>query len=482
MLRIFLSCFFLTAVSLLWTGVSSASEATKPNIIYILLDDAGYGDLACYGQEKFPTPNIDRLAAEGMKFTDHYSGSTVCAPTRCCLMTGVHTGHSYVRGNREVQPEGQAAMPADIVTIPRLLAQAGYRSGAFGKWGLGAPGSTSDPAKHFDWFYGYNCQRQAHNYYPNHLWQNFERVPLDGKTYTATLIGDEALQFIRDHHTQPFFAYLPVTIPHAAMHAPESYMEPFREKFPQFEDKIGKYSSGPQVRNPIAAFAAMMTLMDEQVGQILDLLKELEIDDHTLVMVTSDNGPHQEGGHDPDFFNSNGPLKGYKRDLYEGGIRTFLLARWPGKIPAGSTSHLVSAHWDMLPTFCQLAGVEPPAEIDGISMLPTLLGDGASQQAHEYLYWEFYERGGRRAVRFGDWKAIQQNLNHDPDAPVELYDLSSDLGEERDVSAAHPELVAQAQDYFHAAHEPSPFWSFGEQAGGKQAKGKQKQGKRAAAK
>lgn len=444
-----------------WTAPrATAAETSQPNIVYILLDDAGYGDLSCYGQNLFRTPNIDRLAAEGMKFTQHYSGSTVCAPTRCCLMTGVHTGHSYVRGNREVQPEGQAAMPADIVTIPRLLKQAGYVTGAFGKWGLGAPGSPSDPARHFDLFYGYNCQREAHTYYPDHLWRNFKRVELDGETYSATLIGNEALEFIRTNQNRPFYAFLPVTIPHAAMHAPESYVAPFRRKFPQFEDKIGKYR-GPEVRNPVAAFAGMMTLVDEQVGQILDLLKQLDLDDNTLVMLTSDNGPHQEGGHDPKFFNSNGPLKGHKRDLYEGGIRAPLVARWPGHIPAGSISHHTSAHWDMLPTFCELAGIKPPKSIDGISMVAELTGNSDKQPQHEYLYWEFYERGGKRAVRFGDWKAVQLNVNKSLESPIELYHLPTDVGEENNVAAQHVDLVARAKRYFQAAHEPSPFWTFG---------------------
>jgi arylsulfatase A-like enzyme len=460
--------FCLFAVCLLpLISTSDAADRAKPNIIYILLDDAGYGDLSCYGQQHFTTPNIDALASEGMKFTDHYSGSTVCAPTRCSLMTGLHTGHTYVRGNREVQPEGQAAMPADIVTIPRLLKQAGYTTGAFGKWGLGAPGSPSDPAKHFDLFYGYNCQRQAHSYYPDHLWKNFDRVDLDGKTYSANLIGDAALEFIRDHKQGPFFAFLPVTIPHAAMHAPDAYVAPFRKKFPQFEDKIGKYS-GPPVKNPIAAFAGMMTLLDEQVGEIVALLNELGIEENTLVMLTSDNGPHREGGHDPDFFDSNGPLKGYKRDLYEGGIRAPLLARWPGTIKPGSTSDHISAHWDMLPTFCQLAGVDPPADVDGISMVAALKGQ--RQRQHEYLYWEFYERGGKRAVRFGDWKAIQQNLNNDKNAPIELYDLSQDIGETTNVADQHPELIERARRYFKAAHTPSPFWSFGPKRTAKPAK------------
>ncbi|GAB5441984.1 MAG: arylsulfatase [Fuerstiella sp.] len=444
---------------IVWMCVS-AKAAEHPNIVYILLDDAGYGDLSCYGQQKFRTPNIDRLAAEGMKFTQHYSGSTVCAPTRCSLMTGVHTGHSYVRGNREVKPEGQAAMPADIVTIPRLLQQAGYVTGAFGKWGLGAPASTSDPAEHFDLFYGYNCQREAHTYYPDHLWRNHERVSMDGETYSATVIMDEALQFVRDNREQPFFLFLPVTIPHAAMHAPEEYVAPWRKQFPQFENKIGKYS-GPNVRNPIAAFAGMMTLLDDQVGDLMKLLQDLKLDENTLVMLSSDNGPHQEGGHDPVFFDSNGPLKGHKRDLYEGGIRAPLIARWPGRISPGSVSDHVSAHWDMLPTFCEIAGVDPPKSIDGISMLPELTGR-EEQPEHEVLYWEFYERGGKRAVRFGDWKAVQRNLRSvDQKDGVELYDLSQDVGEDQNVAQQHPDVVDQALKYFDECHSPSPFWQFG---------------------
>ena len=353
--------FSYAVAALLLTGAvfSATASAAKPNIVYILLDDAGYGDLSCYGQKLFGTPHIDRLATEGMRFTQHYSGSTVCAPTRCCLMTGVHTGHSFVRGNREVQPEGQAPLPAEIVTIPRLLQEAGYVTGAFGKWGLGAPGSPSDPAEHFDLFFGYNCQREAHTYYPGHLWRNREKVPLDGGTYSATIIMDQALEFVRANREQPFFLFLPVTIPHAAMHAPEHYVAPFRKKFPQFEDKIGTYR-GPEVKNPIAAFAGMMTLMDEGIGDLMALLRELKLDEKTLVLLSSDNGPHQEGGHEPDFFDSNGPLRGHKRDLYEGGVRAPLIARWPGHIEAGSTSDLISAHWDMLPTFCELAGADTP--------------------------------------------------------------------------------------------------------------------------
>ncbi len=439
--------------------IAHAADASKPNIVYILLDDAGYGDLSCYGQKHFSTPNIDKLAAEGMKFTQHYSGSTVCAPTRCSLMTGLHTGHTFVRGNREVQPEGQSPMPADIVTIPRLLKSAGYATGAFGKWGLGAPSSPSDPAEHFDMFFGYNCQRQAHLYYPDHLWRNKQRVPLDGKTYSERLILSEALKFIRDSKDMPFFLFLPVTIPHAAMQAPEENTIEWRAKFPQFEDTIGKYA-GSQTRNPIATFAAMMTLADEGVGRVMSLLKELELDENTIVLLSSDNGPHKEGGHDPVFFDSNGPLRGFKRDLHEGGIRAPLIARWPGKIKAGSTSKLISAHWDMLPTFCEFAGIEAPTGLDGISMVAELTGQG-TQKPHEFLYWEFYEQGGKRAVRFDNWKAVQLNLTSvDQKEGIELYDINSDIGEQNNIAAQHPELLERAQQYFAAAHTPSEFWEF----------------------
>lgn len=434
--------------------------ADKPNVIYILLDDAGYGDLSCYGQKKFQTPHIDKLAAEGMRFTQHYSGSTVCAPTRCCLMTGVHTGHSYVRGNREVKPEGQAAMPADIVTLPRLMKQAGYVTGAFGKWGLGAPGSPSDPAEHFDLFYGYNCQRQAHNYYPDHLWRNKERVPLNGKQYAATMIMDEALKFVSDNQKKPFFLFLPITVPHAAMQAPEKDMAPWRKKFPQFENTVGRYA-GTEIKNPIAAFAAMMTLTDDGIGQLMSLLQKLEIDENTVVMLSSDNGPHKEGGHNPEFFDSNGPLRGHKRDLYEGGVRAPLIVRWPGKVKAGSTSDLISAHWDMLPTICELGGADIPAGIDGISMVPEISGKG-TQPKHEFLYWEFYERGGKRAVRFDNFKAVQLKLTGvDQTDGVEIYDLNSDIGETKDVAGQNPKAVSQALEYFKAAHVPSEFWAFG---------------------
>lgn len=448
---LFVFALFL-AVSLGLVEGSTTSAASKPNLIYILLDDAGYADLSCYGQKKFQTPNIDRLAKEGLKFTDHYAGCTVCAPTRCCLMTGLHTGHAVVRGNREVQPEGQASMPADIVTIPRLLRNAGYVTGAFGKWGLGAPGSASDPANHFDEFFGYNCQRQAHNYYPTHLWHNREKVELDGRTYSHDLIMAESLNFIRNsvENDKPFFCFLPITIPHAAMHVPEESAAPFRKKFPQFEDTIGKYK-GPLVKNPAAGFAGMMTRLDSQIGELMMLLKKLDIDESTLVMLTSDNGPHKEGGHMPQFFDSNGPLRGIKRDVYEGGIRVPLIARWPETIAAGTESSLISAHWDVLPTLCELAGAKTPEGVDGISMVPTLTGKG-TQQPHEFLYWEFPSVGGKQAVRMGKWKGVRLNLFKNPKAKLELYDLSQDLGEKNNIAAEHPDVVRKLEKALAVSH------------------------------
>ena len=440
-------------------ALAAAKTTRKPNIIYIMADDLGYGDLSCFGQKQFKTPHLDRMAAEGVKFTDYYSGSTVCAPTRCVLMTGVHTGHAYVRGNREVRPEGQAPMPADIFTVPRMLKKAGYVTGMFGKWGLGAPGSASDPSKHFDVFYGYNCQRQAHTYYPKHLWHNDKKVPLDGKTYSADLISDQAMKFVRANRDKPFFCYYPTTIPHASMHVPEDSHAPFRKKFPQFEKKIGRYS-GPTVTNPIAAFAGMVTRMDRHVGQLLALLKELGIDEQTLVSFTSDNGPHLEGGHNPAFFDSNGPLKGHKRDLYEGGIRVPFIARWPGKIKPGTTCDLPTAMWDVMPTCAELAGIDPPAGIDGISYLPALLGQMDKQKKHEYLYWGFYRRGGVQAVRMGKWKGLQKNVSKDPDSPLELYDLSADIGEKNNIAAQHPQIVKKLAGFMKDAYTESPLWSF----------------------
>jgi arylsulfatase A-like enzyme len=373
-------------------------------------------------------------------------------------MTGLHTGHAYVRGNREHKPVGQEPIPESALTVAELLRSAGYATGAFGKWGLGYPGSTGDPVRQgFDEFFGYNCQRNAHTYYPRFLYYNDERVELDGKTYSYDLIMERALAFVRTNARRPFFCYLPVTIPHAAMHVPERYAAPFRSKFSQFEDVVGRYA-GPNVKNPVAAFAGMLTKLDEDVGRLVRLLAELGIERDTLILFTSDNGPHKEGGHRPDFFDSNGPLRGIKRDLYEGGIRVPMIARWPGRIEAGSTSGHISAFWDFLPTCCELIDVEIPEGIDGISVLPTLLGKPGQQREHEYLYWEFHEQGKRQAVRMGVWKGIKQNIAKNPNGPIELYNLRNDIGEKDNVAIRHPEIVAKIEAYMKAARTPSEHW------------------------
>lgn len=453
-------------------GLEEKQEQRKPNIIYILADDLGYGDLSIYGQTNFKTPNIDKLATEGIKFTQHYSGSTVCAPSRSSLMTGLHTGHTPIRGNKEWKPEGQWPMPTETYTMAEMLKEAGYVTGAFGKWGLGYPGSEGDPNKQgFDEFYGYNCQRIAHHYYPYHMWHNQDKVMLEGNegqgrgTYGPDPAHEMALKFMEDNKDKEFFMFYPSAIPHAELFAPESYMEKYRDKFlPEKEYKgvddgknlkLGPYGSQPESH---AAFAAMINYLDDQVGEIITKVKELGLEDNTIIMFTSDNGPHMEGGADPDYFDSNGILKGYKRDLYEGGIRVPMIAWWPGKIKEGSQTDHVSAFWDVFPTVADLIGVDTPDNIDGISFLPTLMG--GNQKQHEYMYWEFHERGGRQALRKGDWKLVQYNVNREPVKPYELYDLSEDPGEENDLADQHPELVSELKELIRNARTESEVFKF----------------------
>ena len=452
----------------------------KPNIIYILADDLGYGDLSLYGQDEFTTPNIDRLAMEGMNFTDHYSGSTVCAPSRCSLMTGLHTGHTQVRGNKEIEPEGQAPMEPGTVTIPTLLKQGGYVSGMFGKWGLGYPGSASDPMIFFDEFYGYNCQRYAHRYYPAYLWHNDKKVEIEGNhwinknTFAPDIIHEKALEFIEKNNPKktgkPFFLYYPSTIPHAELIAPQDeilqqFIGKFDERpFPGGNTQDLKSAAyGPNMsipaycpqENPKAVFAALITRLDRQVGEIIEKLQELGIDDNTIVIFTSDNGAHAEGGIHPDDFNSNGKWRGMKRDLYEGGIRVPMIVRWPGKVKAGTTSDHISAFWDILPTFCEIGGVAAPANIDGISMLPVLLGHDSEQKQHEYLYWEFPALGGRQAIRKGHWKGVRYNVKGNPEAEIELYNLEDDPSEENNIASGFPEIIREMKGLFEKARAGS---------------------------
>ncbi len=471
-IKLFLWIPILLGVQFIQAGTNIKKD--KPNIIYILADDLGYGDLSCYGQIKFETPHIDQLAKEGMKFTSHYAGSTVCAPSRSALFTGQHTGHTPVRGNKEHKPEGQWPLPESSNSMAKIFKKAGYATGAFGKWGLGYPRSSGDPlAMGFDEFYGYNCQRNGHHYYPWHLYHNNERIILEENVgtkkglYAPSAIHQKALQFIKDHKEQPFFMYYPSIIPHAELFAPEEYMKKFRGKFlPESSNKgagpdhpnFRKGGYGPQPEGH-AAFAAMITLLDDQVGEIVQKLKELDLLDNTIIIFTSDNGPHQEGGADPEYFDSNGILRGFKRDLYEGGIRVPMIAKWPDKIEAESVSNHVSAFWDILPTFAEIIGVESPANIDGISMLPELTGDGV-QKVHDYLYWEFHELGGRQAVRMGKWKGVKYNVKKDGDQFIELYNLEDDPGESRDVAAKFPEIVAKIEVILKTARQESEVFKF----------------------
>ena len=448
------------------------SSNKKPNIVFILADDLGYGDLSCYGQSNFQTPNIDKLANNGMLFTQHYSGSTVCAPSRSSLMTGQHTGKTYIRGNKGIDPEGQFPIASSVVTVAELLKEAGYVTGAFGKWGLGPPGSVGDPnMQGFDQFYGYNCQTLAHNYYPYHLWDNQLKVILNENSgrstgiYGPEIIHKNALKFIEDNKDTTFFLYYPSTIPHAELLAPQNYMAKFRGMFlpenkykgTDEEKRFRKGGYGSQ-NEAHAAFAAMINILDDQVGEIYSKLKELGIVDNTLLIFTSDNGPHKEGGADPDYFDSNGKLKGYKRDLYEGGIRVPMIAFWPEKITSKTTSHHVSAFWDFLPTVCDIIKIDKPENIDGISFLPELLGK--KQEVHDYLYWEFHEQNGKQAVRFGNWKGIRLNMHENLEAPIELYDLTTDVWEQNNIASDHPEIVKKIAGIMEKEHTYSKEFSF----------------------
>ncbi|MCY1721832.1 arylsulfatase [Prolixibacteraceae bacterium Z1-6] len=448
-------------------------QLTKPNIIYILADDLGYGDLSCYGQTKFETPNIDQLAKEGMTFTQHYAGSTVCSPSRSVLLTGQHTGHTPIRGNKRDEC-GNWPLPAETVTIAEILKQNGYVTGAFGKWGLGCPESTGDPNEQgFDEFFGYNDQTLAHNYYPYFLNHNQDTVWLEDNAgngqgnYAPIPIHKQALKFLDDNKDKPFFMYYPSVIPHAELFAPEEYLKKYQSKFlPEKEYKgvdeghprykTGGYGSQPE---PHAAFAAMINLLDDQVGEIVAKLKELGIDDNTLIIFSSDNGPHIEGGADPDYFNSNGPFQGYKRDLYEGGIRMPMIVWWPGKVEAGSQSDHISAFWDFLPTVTEIIGAETPDNIDGISFLPSLMKQNR-QKEHEYMYWEFHEKNGRLAIRQGNWKLVRYDVFSPEKTTTELYNLANDIEEKNNVAAEHPEITEKLLTLMESARTHSDVFTF----------------------
>jgi arylsulfatase A-like enzyme len=464
--------FILSGVIVLSSCKTQTKEneeptSQKPNIIYIMADDMGYADLGVYGQELIKTPNIDQLARDGMMFTQHYAGTSVCAPSRSVLMTGHHSGHTYVRGNMEVQPYGQTQLAAEVKTVAEYLKEAGYKTGMIGKWGLGVENTEGDPQNQgFDYFFGYYCQVHAHNSFPEYLYENGQKVMLENEVeylpedhwtrglggyatkkvdFSNDLFHSKALEFIDNSKAGPFFLYLPVTIPHNNGEAPDPYKFETPSLYP-YQDRDWTYEE--------KCYASMITRLDSMVGDIVKALDKKGLREQTLLIFTSDNGPEKE-----DVFDSNGILNGGKRDLTEGGIRVPFIASWPGKIEKGSVSDHISAFWDFLPTACDIAGINAPDGVDGISYLPALLEE--EQQEHNYLYWEFHEKGGKQAVRMGKWKAVRRNVNENPDSPILLFNLDNDPSEQTDISEQNPDIVAKMEEIMKQEHVPSGLFPFG---------------------
>lgn len=441
--------FFLIIIFTVFLSCNAESQLS-PNIIFILADDLGYADLGCYSQGQINTPELDKMAAEGIRFTQHYAGSTVCAPSRCSLMTGLHTGNSRVRGNFDAHGK-EVGLVEESITVAKLLKDAGYTTGVIGKWGLGEEGTEGVPNKQgFDYFYGYLNQIHAHNAYPEYLWHNNEKVTLDNKVETVQegyakgfggvahqrnqhshdLFTAKALEFVNQNKRKPFFLYLAYTLPHANN---ESWM--FDRLGLETPQNFYSHKEWSEIKQ---AYASMVTALDQDIGELLSFLKENNLDENTLVVFTSDNGPHAEGGYKPEIFDSNGKFRGNKRDLYEGGIRVPMIAWWPGKISGGTITEHPSAFWDFLPTACEIAGINQPKNTDGISYLPTLMQKN-NQRKHDYLYWEFHEQGGKQAIRKGDWKLIKLNVK---DVIVnELYNLADDCREEINLIEQNPEIA-----------------------------------------
>lgn len=477
---------------------SQKTEERPPNIIYFLADDLGYGEVGVFGQTKIQTPNIDALAHNGMMFTQHYSGAPVCAPARYVFLTGKHTGHAFIRGNDEwnergdvwdyekafLDPglEGQRPIPSNTVTLGNQLKKAGYKTSIVGKWGLGAPETEGVPnLQGFDFFYGFNCQRQAHNLYPAHLWENTDKVLLNNELvpprtkldsladpysdqsyskfnqneYAPEKIQQKALSFIKENKDDPFFMYYASPLPHLPLQAPKNYVDKYREIFGEEEPYIGDDSYFPN-RYPRATYAAMISYLDDQLGEIIALLKEKGIYENTVIIFSSDNGPTYLGGVDFDYFESSKPFSnGYGRTkgfVYEGGIRIPLIASWPNHIEPGTKSSHISAFYDLMPTICDIAGIEPPTTIDGISFKSTLLNE--KQKPHDFLYWEFPSYKGQQAVRMGKWKGVRKNI-FDGNLEIELYNLDTDLKEQIDVAGQYPEIVEKISAIMIQEHEPA---------------------------
>ena len=453
------------------TVFGQAAAKNLPNIIYIYADDLGYGELGSYGQQKIKTPYLDQMAREGIRFTQHYAGAPVCAPSRAMLMTGNHAGHAYIRGNYELggfkdhEEGGQMPLPAGIFTLPKMLKQAGYTTGMCGKWGLGMAGTSGDPLMQgFDYYYSVLDQKQAHNYYPTHLWENgswdslsnqfidvHERqdsvktssIDFDsykGQDYSIDKMTAKALGFIEQNKNKNFFLYLPFTLPHVSLQVPDEALKQY----------IGKFKESPYYgqrgyaahKNPRSAYAAMVSYLDMQVGIVMKKIRESGLDSNTVIMFSSDNGSSVEGGADPVYFNAVGGLRGTKRDLYEGGIRVPFIARWPGKIQSGRVTDHISAQYDLLPTLAEITG-SVLTETDGISFWPVLSGTDVKQARHEWLYFEFPEKGGQVAIRIGNWKAVRTNVRNNRAAPWQLYNLASDPYETNDIAVQYPDLVRQ---------------------------------------
>lgn len=490
---------FLSIICFAFINCSTNQKnVEKPNIIYILADDLGYGEIGVLGQKKIKTPHLDALAKGGMLFTQHYSGAPVCAPARYSFLTGKHMGHSYIRGNDEWKErgdvwdytkafsdpglEGQRPIPANTITIGKQLQKAGYITGIYGKWGLGAPNTEGVPNRQgFDDFYGYNCQRQAHNLYPSHLWENETKVYLNNelvnphvnleqgadinnsesyarftnqKDYAPKLIHDKALQFIRNNKKNPFFMYYASPLPHVPLQVPTKFVNEYRKVFGDEKPYTGKSYFPTQYPN--ATYAAMISYLDMQIGELISELKKQGIYENTIIIFTSDNGPTYTGGVDANYFNSARPFdNNYGRTkgfVYEGGIRVPLIASWPNKIKPGSTTKHISAFYDMMPTFADIAGAATPKDVDGLSFKNVLLGE--NQKKHDYLYWEFPSYQGQQAVRMGKWKAVRKNI-FKGNLEIELYDLSKDIKELNDVSKEHPTIVKQVEDIMKKEHVPA---------------------------
>ena len=488
--------YLLLLLAIAFTGCNHANQQVKPNIIYILADDLGYGELGAYGQELIETPNIDKLASEGMRFTQHYTGAPVCAPARCILLTGQHGGHAYIRGNDEMREngdvwdfkkviddprlEGQRPLPAGTTTLGTILQEAGYKTACIGKWGLGGPLTEGAPNNQgFDFFFGYNCQRQAHTYTPVHLWKNDQKVlldneliipgtkldsladPYDPKSYSAYqqpelathLMIEEALGFIEENKSAPFFLYYASPLPHVPLQAPENWVRYYQEKIGSEDPYLGQKGYFPNF-SPNATYAAMISHLDDQVGLLVEKLKEEGLYENTIILFSSDNGPTYAGGVDPLYFKSAEPFRGeYGRGkgfVYEGGIRVPLITVWPGRVEPGSRSDHISAFYDVLPTLVEVAGANSLQETDGLSFLPTLVGQ--PQKAHEYLFWEYPEYGGQQAIRMGHWKGIRMDIKKG-NLAIELYNLEDDPLESSNIAENHPEIIAKFETIFRKEHQ-----------------------------